>query len=176
MSSSGAEPTSPLWDFVLRLYFQDGVSAACLDLQERFGVDVPLLLFACWLGARHVPLTPERAAAARLCVADWHGEVVRPLRKIRQRLKSGPHPAPSPATETLRNAIKKVELESERLELACLEAHAAGWASAASAASADAAGNLAAMFAAMTARAIDANASRCLATMARAVSLCGAVA
>ena len=39
-----------LWDFAVRLYAEPGVGEACLALQDRFGVDVPLLLWAAWLG------------------------------------------------------------------------------------------------------------------------------
>ena len=38
------------WDFSLRVYGSDGVSAACIALQERHGIDVNLLLFSAWVG------------------------------------------------------------------------------------------------------------------------------
>jgi hypothetical protein len=55
-------------------------------------------------------------------VAAWRDEIVRPLRAIRRRLKSGPSPAPSAATDEVRTRLKAAELESERIELLQLEA------------------------------------------------------
>ena len=45
----------PFWNFSLELYAGDGVAEACLDLQERRGCDVNILLFCCWLGASGRP-------------------------------------------------------------------------------------------------------------------------
>src|SRR5471030_292758 len=42
----------PFWNFSLEIYAAEGVSGACLDLQERRGCDVNILLFCCWLGDR----------------------------------------------------------------------------------------------------------------------------
>ena len=44
-------------------------------------------------------------------------------RGLRTRLKTGPAPAPSAATDRLRNRIKAAELEAEQIELALLK----GW-------------------------------------------------
>lgn len=111
-----------LWDFALRLYAAPAVGDACLILQDESGVDVPLLLFSAWLTKHSVPLTDAELVRIDGLVADWRNEVVRPLRVIRRRLKSGPRPAPTKETETLRNGVKGVELSSERIELAILEA------------------------------------------------------
>ena len=141
-----------IWPFVLRLYGKPGVPAACLDLQDRFGVDVPLLMFACWLAQRGTVLDADMATQAREFIAPWHHEIVRALRAVRQHLKTGPAPAPSGATEMLRDGVKKVELESEKLELAALAALAVDWTSGPTA-SVEA--NLAEMFAAMTGQRLD---------------------
>jgi uncharacterized protein (TIGR02444 family) len=103
------------------------VSTACLALQQAVGADVNLLLFAAWIGAsRGVALAPEQGRRATAWVAAWHDEIVRPLRAVRVRLKSGPSPAPF-ATESLRVQVKAVELASERIELELLEANASAW-------------------------------------------------
>ena len=112
----------PLWRFAERVYGRPGVAQACLALQERCHADVNLLLFAAWLGAeRGTPLPDRLARQAQQRVAAWHGEIVRPLRAVRQRMKAGPAHAPSAATEALRDALKAVEIGSERIELALLE-------------------------------------------------------
>lgn len=90
-------------------------------LQDRFGLDVNVLLFAARVGVAG-QLTTETLAAASERVAQWHAEVVRPLRAVRRRLKSGPAPAPSPATTELREQLKDLEIRSELIELSELDA------------------------------------------------------
>jgi uncharacterized protein (TIGR02444 family) len=118
-----------LWGFAVALYSAPGVADACLGLQDRYGCDVNVLLFAAWVGAvRHGAMTLAEMAEAVAVVQSWHQEIVRPLRDLRRRLKSGPPPAPSESTEGLRTRIKAIELEAERIELAMLEQLAARWA------------------------------------------------
>jgi uncharacterized protein (TIGR02444 family) len=113
-----------LWDFAVDLYGAPGVGEACLALQDRHGCDVNTILFAAWMGAvRGEKLSQPDMAEAIASVQSWRDEIVRPLRAIRRRLKSGP-PTPNEVTEQLRTRIKAVELESERIELKQLEAFA----------------------------------------------------
>lgn len=110
-----------LWDFALKLYAAPGVGDACLLLQDESGVDVPVLLFCAWLSKNDVALTEAEIARIDGLAKEWHEEVVKPLRAVRRRLKTGPSPAPTKETETLRNSVKGVELSSEKIELAMLE-------------------------------------------------------
>lgn len=128
MSSPRVEPhPEGLWEFCLRVYAAPGVAPSCLELQERYNVDVPLLLFSSWLAVVGVRLQPAQAKLAQSWVQDWQSEVVMALRQLRTRLKSGPHPAPCADTEALRATIKRVELEAEKVELQTLETQAAAW-------------------------------------------------
>jgi uncharacterized protein (TIGR02444 family) len=116
-------PHHPFWDFSLRVYGQPGVAPACLDLQDRHGLDVNLLLLCCWLGHCR-KAKPTRAEIARLAdaVAAWHNDVVRPLRQARRRLKA-PGPAIPPAlAEALRQEVKRIELDAEQIEQLALAA------------------------------------------------------
>ncbi len=126
--SSGNEG---LWAFALRLYGAPGVSDACLVLQDESGVDVPVLLFSAWLASSSVAMTQSELARIDGLVKAWRDEVIKPLRAVRRRLKTGPHPAPGPQTEDLRNGVKAVELASEKIALALLEAEGAALAGAA---------------------------------------------
>ena len=114
-----------LWDFSLATYARPGVAEACLALQDRFGQDVNLLLWALWLGTRGHRLRPDELASAEAAAGPWHAEVVVPLRIVRRRLKTGPLPAPGGAAEALRDRLKGLELEAERLEQEVLAAHPA---------------------------------------------------
>jgi uncharacterized protein (TIGR02444 family) len=104
--------------FALELYGSEGVAAACLYLQNRYVLDVNLLLFAAFIGARRrQTLTTSCLDAARSRVDAWHREVVRPLRAVRQRLKTGPAPAPNELTTRLRGKLQQVEIDAELIEL-----------------------------------------------------------
>ena len=115
---------TPLWAFSLAVYGADGVGPECLDLQERFGVDVNLLLFAAYAGAREgVQLDTSDIAAAAAAVSAWHGEIVRALRGARHGLKPLSLDASNPlqaATAVLRTKVKAAELEAEKIEQAML--------------------------------------------------------
>jgi len=111
---------NPLWQFSLRLYAEDGVAEACLALQAERGIDVNLLLFCAWLGTVScVELTPQDLAEAKRVVADWHGQVVQPLRRARVAIKLLTS-ASDPAIAQLRQAIKSDELAAEQVEQALL--------------------------------------------------------
>jgi uncharacterized protein (TIGR02444 family) len=105
------------WEFALRIYARPLVGDACLRLQNEAGVDVMMLLFTAFAAVRH------RVLLTRLEIRDldeacrpWREQIVQPLRAIRGRLKSGPLPAPSSATEPFRSTIKAAELVAERLQ------------------------------------------------------------
>ncbi len=114
--------SSELQAFALGIYGADGVSAACLLLQARADLDINLVLFAAFFGARGRTLTAAHVAEVGERIDAWHAEVVRPLRGVRQRLKSGPAPAPDQRTAALRSALQKLEIEAELIELAELDA------------------------------------------------------
>lgn len=108
----------PFWNFSLEIYAGEGVADACLDLQERRGCDVNILLFCCWLGASGRPtLTAERLRAI-LKVSDvWQAEIVRPLRQVRRLLKDRPWTEALPETvDAARRRVADAELAAEHAE------------------------------------------------------------
>jgi uncharacterized protein (TIGR02444 family) len=110
-----------IWQFATSLYAKPHVAQTCLMLQERYALDVNLLLFGAWVGAEfRIHLTRDDIAQANAAVEQWHKEIVRPLRAVRTRMKAGPLPGPSVATEALRSKLKLVEIEAERIELETL--------------------------------------------------------
>lgn len=114
-----AAASPDLWTFATGKYAHCG--EACLALQDGYGVDVTLLLFAAWIGeTRGVALTAETVAEADGWIAEWRREVVQPLRAVRRRLKTA-------EAEALRQTVKSAELGAERTALSILEARSAAW-------------------------------------------------
>lgn len=122
-----AEHGNAFWDFSLRAYRRPGVAEACLRLQDAYGADVNLLLYFCWLASRKAcPLEAAEVEAVVRETADWRDGVVRPLRAVRRRMKQAFQAVPPTLSEPLRREIKRVELESERLQQAVLFRRGAG--------------------------------------------------
>jgi uncharacterized protein (TIGR02444 family) len=108
------------WRFSLTVYGEPGVAKECLVLQEAIGLDVNVLLFCAWLGSRAVVLNRAEIEAVSAAVADWHENVVRPLRGVRQHIKK----LQCDNLETFRTKVKGIELEAEQIEQAILFANA----------------------------------------------------
>lgn len=128
------EPPSRFWSFSLAVYSDAAVQAECLDLQDRHGIDVNLLLFCAYAGAVRGAVVPdaELRAAAGL-VDEWHKQIVQSLRQARRALKPFATDASAIAASAaaLRTDVKAAELESERIEQTILEEWStrriAGW-------------------------------------------------
>lgn len=109
-----------LWDFALALYSRPQVSYSCLNLQDKYGVDVTLLLWCWWLEARQISLNTQMLKEAQQLIAPWVKNYVAPLRAQRRQLKLefGTSDA---SIENLRQAIKQAELLAEKQVLIQLE-------------------------------------------------------
>ena len=103
------------WDFSVTVYGREGVAPACLELQERLGLDVNLLLFACWAGCRGRPLSRDETARLVELTEPWQEQVVRPLRGVRRWLK-GQDLAPAEPAAALRARVKTDELTAEAIQ------------------------------------------------------------
>lgn len=113
--SQGA--SSRFWGFSLDRYGRPGAAAICLAMQDRGGVDVNLLLFCLWRGQEGSALSAEEIAALDGAGAgEWRDTVIRPLRLARRAMKAPPAAFDPVETERLRATLKRVEIESERLQ------------------------------------------------------------
>lgn len=108
----------PFWNFSLEVYGGEGVSAACLDLQERRGADVNVLLLCVWLGASgRGTLTVDRLKAVLAEVRPWQTDIVQPARAMRRRIREGDwRTAPPEVVEAVRRRIAEAELAAEHVE------------------------------------------------------------
>lgn len=110
-------PESEFWDFSVDVYSRPEVNRLCLDLQNNYGADVNMLLFACWLGhtgRSTVTVSAWRAMILRL--TNWRENVIKPLRGVRHMLKHE-HLAPSSMKEQVFNS----EIDAEHIEQLILE-------------------------------------------------------
>lgn len=105
------------------LYARPGVAGALIDLQDRAGHNVNLILFGLWLAVgRRRRLDALGLTRAREAVAKLDSGVVAPLRDLRRRLKS----EPDLDVQALRQRLLAVELGAERRIQARLAATVSG--------------------------------------------------
>ena len=118
-------PDHPFWTFSTRHYSCGGVAAACLSLQERRGIDVNILLFCIWAAIeRNRRFSGQDMSRLAGAVEDWHGQVVRPLRAARQRMKQGAEGLAESLVAKVRKRVIAAEIECEHIEQLMLAAAA----------------------------------------------------
>lgn|SRR4051812_48904844 len=102
------------WSFSVEVYGRPGVAPACLALQDRFGCDVNLVLFALWAARCGTALDPAEFERLDDAVKGWRAEIVEPIRALRRRLKSDSFAASREAAEACRKKLLDAELAAER--------------------------------------------------------------
>jgi uncharacterized protein (TIGR02444 family) len=106
-----------LWDWTLRAYGQAGVPEACLTLQDDYGQNTSLLLWAVWAETADPALLARAADIAR----RWEALALSPIRTVRRALKPAFEGVDDGARADLREDVKAVELRAERVLLESLE-------------------------------------------------------
>jgi uncharacterized protein (TIGR02444 family) len=116
------------WSFSLAVYRDDAVQNECLELQDRHGINVNMLLFCAFVGAVHGAIISERDVRDALAlIGAWNANVVRVLRQVRRELKpfAADPSAVQIAAGELRTSVKAAELGAEQIEQAMLDSFAA---------------------------------------------------
>lgn len=114
-------PASPFWTFTLAVYQKDGVSPACIALQDRLGLDVNFLLLCLYAGSRGRALSADDFARIEERVAPWRKNVIHPLRAVRRWLKEQQLLDKAPSDQ-LRRGVLGHEIESEGVQQRLMEA------------------------------------------------------
>ena len=114
--------TTPFWRFSLKFYGQTGVSDACIALQDGSGVDVNLLLFLFWLASERQELSADEVKKLDATIKSWRELTIIPIRDTRRKLKGAKTFVDPAKQEALRDKIKAVELEAEKLQQEALYA------------------------------------------------------
>lgn len=105
-----------IWEWALEAYARPGAPEQCLRLQDAFGQNTSLLLWAVWAEAGDPALIARAAEIAR----RWDETALLPLRAVRRALKPALPPVDDAAREGLREDVKAAELRAERVLLETL--------------------------------------------------------
>ncbi len=111
---------SDLWHFMERIYAAPGVATACLRLQDRNGVDVPLLLASIYAAGTGCPVGSEEVQRFDRICADWRREVIHPLRRVRRRMKQSEWMQTLEPAPEFRENVKRLELRGEQIQVLML--------------------------------------------------------
>ncbi len=114
---------NPLWAFALKVYSHSEVEACCLALQNDYGMSINRLLYAAWLATQQKLL--DTATLKRSVAQQWQSGMTHPLRALRYRVRS--LRVDEPALDAFYTAMRKAELEAEKVELAYLYVLAQRW-------------------------------------------------
>lgn len=107
-----------LWLFSLEMWRHDTVQKGLLALQDEYGANINVLLFAAWLARDGRSFNPQAFTDSGL--SDWNATMTAPLRTLRRQAKT--------VSTELYQCLKSGELAAERHEqkllAASLEEHA----------------------------------------------------
>ncbi len=118
-------PTDSFWEFSCTLYERDGVAATLIDLQDRLGADVNVILYCCWTACTgRGPVPPDAFADLDEMLAPWRTHVTTRLRNIRRDIKEHAQLITCPGAQVIRDAVLSIEVQSERVSQDCLQASA----------------------------------------------------
>ncbi len=115
--SSNQWPDNPFWDYSLAIYGKNGLADAFLELQEAISADVNILLYCCWVGAvGGGEISADEIKEITDGVVGWQSDVVKPLRTVRNVIKTQPAKLAETLPDKLYTRIQNCELEAERVE------------------------------------------------------------
>ncbi|MGN6207256.1 TIGR02444 family protein [Asticcacaulis sp.] len=113
--------TEDVWSWVVAAYGAPGVAEQCLELQDAHDQNVPLLLWAAW-AATQGPVGEGLASRAAEVARAWSEAAIMPLRSVRRRLKQALSEGDEASRLALREQVKAIELQSEKVLLEQLAA------------------------------------------------------
>ncbi len=109
------------WAWANDIYARPGVSESLISAQDNAGLNVNIVLWACWSATAFDDIPEPAMQSAMKAVADWHNNVTTPLRAARRGAKPFEEQPGFQHAASLRNAVKKAELDAERVEIEILE-------------------------------------------------------
>ena len=112
---------NPLWNFALAVYAKPEVENTCLSLQNEYGCSINKILLSLWLTCEQKAFLSDQLEHSSSAV--WHEQITQPIRSLRHRVRSDL----KGVADEVYNAIRKAELESERIEIAYLHEQSLRW-------------------------------------------------
>ncbi|MBX2807530.1 MAG: TIGR02444 family protein [Cellvibrionaceae bacterium] len=109
-----------LWNFSCEHYGRADVEPLCVQLQDSYTVDIPLLFFCIWSGYYIGQLTGSTVGQALSLTKTYSQVCIEPLRSVRRHMKAE-NAASLAGWEDLRQEVNALELRAERALLESLQ-------------------------------------------------------
>jgi uncharacterized protein (TIGR02444 family) len=109
-----------LWAYALDVYGRPGAEVCFLELQDAHALNVCFLVWSLWMAAEGRPADAATLAAGAALASSWDAAAVAPLRRLRRDLKASAA-GPERRRARLRDGVRQLELEAERMLLEMLE-------------------------------------------------------
>lgn len=120
MNDAGSVAAGSLWAYALDIYGRPGAEARFLALQDAHGQSVCFLIWSLWMAAEARAADASTLAAGAALARSWEAAAVAPLRAVRRDLKTSSAGA-ARRRERLRDAVRQLELQAERMLLEMLQ-------------------------------------------------------
>jgi uncharacterized protein (TIGR02444 family) len=127
ITSATNNKESRFWNFSIALYNKPQVTELCLELQDKYGANINLLLWCLWLEHQSIELSLQRLTAALVAIQKWDMDYVQTLRVLRRKMKVE-FAQDINAVLHVREQIKSAELLAEKCEQEWLEKLSNDWA------------------------------------------------
>lgn len=115
---------NPFWQFSLAIYAKPGVMETCLELQDKHGADVNLLLWCLWLNHQGIHLSSAQLVQAVSEIEHWREQIIKPIRRLRLETKINIAKITDKSSENSQyncyQSLKSAELEAEQYQQAQL--------------------------------------------------------
>tara|TARA_Y100000588_G_scaffold307576_1_gene331800 strand:- start:78 stop:623 length:546 start_codon:yes stop_codon:yes gene_type:complete len=103
------------WQFSLAYYQHSNSAETLLRLQNNYGLDINLILFALWVGSiESTALLRDHFQTLDSSITNWRDNIIQPLRKLRQTAKAQTALF-SNFSDNFLNMTSDIELEAERV-------------------------------------------------------------
>ena len=103
------------WQFSLAYYQHSNSAETLLRLQNKYALDINLILFALWVGwIESTALLKDHFQILDSSIANWRDNIIQPLRKLRQTAKAQTALF-SNFSDNFLNMTSDIELEAERI-------------------------------------------------------------
>ena len=107
---------TPLWLFSLKFYSYQRFRESLLAFQDFSGANVNIVLYLLWLASHRRFISLDEVGKIISSTKSWNEEIVKPLRQMRQNLKKNKDGFFSEDILSLREKVKTLELEAEKIE------------------------------------------------------------
>jgi uncharacterized protein (TIGR02444 family) len=114
-------PESDFWDFSIDFYSVKEVEKNCLNLQDKFELNVNLVLFCYWLAIKKKNIANEHQWQQLFSATLPWEEIIRPLRLSRKMINHSSIAWPADFKVETKKSVSAIEINTEHMQQLSIE-------------------------------------------------------